>query len=56
MAVNLLSNIREALEGFPFGDPYVWLDSTVTLHWLRGAGEYKQLVGNRVRKIRKHVP
>ena len=33
---------------------YCWLDSTVALHWIRGAGDYKQFVGNRVSKIQQH--
>ena len=28
-----------------------WLDSTVTLHWICGNGQYKQFVDNRVNKI-----
>ena len=30
-----------------------WLDSTVTLHWIRENGEFKQFVENRVRKIQE---
>ena len=63
MAVNLLTNVREALEGFPVTKLICWLDSTVALHWARGNGEYKQFVENRLRKIRenhevewRHVP
>ena len=39
-----------------------WLDSTIALHWIRRNGEYKQFVGNQVRKIQekrinwRHVP
>ena len=32
MAMNLLSNVSEALEGFPVSVKYCWLDSTVALH------------------------
>ena len=35
MAMNLLSNVSEALEGFPVSVKYCWLDSTVALHWIR---------------------
>ena len=62
MATNLVYNVKEALEGFPVRKVYGWLDSTVALHWIRGNGEYKQFVGNRVRKIQekqitwRHVP
>ena len=54
MAVNLLSNVSEALEGFPVTVKYCWLDSTVALHWIRCPGEYKQFVSNRVQKIQAH--
>ena len=62
MATNLVYNVKEALEGFPVRKVYGWLDSTVALHWIRGNGEYKQFVGNRVKKIQekqitwRHVP
>ena len=39
MAVNLLSNVSEALQGFPVTLKYCWLDSTVALHWIRCPGE-----------------
>ena len=54
MAVNLLTNVRDALKGFPVTTLHCWLDSTVALHWVRGDGDYKQFVQNRVRKIREH--
>ena len=63
MATNLVDNVRCALEGFPVASVRCWLDSTVALHWIRGGGEYRQFVANRVRKIRaceidewRHVP
>ena len=63
MATNLVNNVREALEGFPVKEVFGWLDSTVALHWIRGGGEFKQFVGNRVRKIQekdfiqwRHIP
>ena len=63
MAVNLVKNVQEALQGFPVSEVHCWLDSTVALDWIRGDGEYKQFVSNRVRKIResehvtwRHVP
>ena len=31
-----------------------WLDSLVVLHWLKGRGQYKQFVANRVRKMQSH--
>ena len=47
---------------FPTRNVYDRLGSTVALHWICGSGEYKQFVGNQVRKIQekqinwKHVP
>ena len=53
MAANLVHNVKKALEGFPVNRVVGWLDSSVALHWIRGNGEYKQFVGNRVRKIQE---
>ncbi|XP_068704462.1 uncharacterized protein [Montipora foliosa] len=54
MAVNLLSNVTEALGGLPVTVKYCWLDRTVALHWIRCPGEYKLFVSNRVQKIDTH--
>ena len=54
MAINRITNTRDALEGFPVGELHCWLDSTVALHWIRGDGDYKQFVRNRVSKIQQH--
>ena len=54
MATNLIVNVKEALEGFPVGEMFCWLDSSVALHWIKGAGSYKQFVSNRVQKIQQH--
>ena len=51
MAINLITNARDALKGFPIGELHCWLDSTVALHWIKRADEYKQFVGNCVSKI-----
>ena len=51
IACNLVDNVRNALSGFPVQHTYGWLDSTVALHWIRGGGEHKQFVANRVKKI-----
>ena len=63
MAANLLENVKDALEGLPVASTMAWIDSKVALHWIRGEGNYKQFVNNRVKKIRskefitwKHVP
>ena len=53
---------ERSLKGFPVRSVYGCLNSPVALHWIRGNGEYKQFVGNRVRKIQekqinwRHVP
>ncbi|KAK3716737.1 hypothetical protein QZH41_006308 [Actinostola sp. cb2023] len=54
MAVNLVTNVSTAIQGFPVSTVHCWLDSTVALHWIQGQGEYKQFVENRVRKIKSH--
>ena len=55
MAVNLISNVKTALEGFNVSQQHCWLDSSVALHWIGGNGSYKQFVSNRVSKIRQHT-
>ena len=53
MAVNLATNVRQALEGLPLSTTvHCWLDSSVALHWIGDRGEYRQFVANRVRKFR----
>ena len=54
MATNLIVHVKEALEGFPVGEMFCWLDSSVALHWIKGARSYKQFVSNRVQKIQQH--
>ena len=51
MATNLLINVRNALDNLPSPKVFGWLDSTVALHWIKGNGQYKQFVVNRVAKI-----
>ena len=51
IAVNLLRNVQDALQGFPETSPHCWLHSS----WILGGGDYEQVMANRVRKIRKHV-
>ncbi|XP_046847100.1 uncharacterized protein LOC124440717 [Xenia sp. Carnegie-2017] len=51
MACNIVDNVRKVLSEFPVEGTYAWLDSTVALHWIKGGGEYKQFVANRVQKI-----
>ena len=52
MATNLLENVRDALANLPVKQAFAWTDSKVALHWIRGEGNYKQYVQNRVKKIR----
>ena len=54
MAVNLVDNVRDALDGLPVRSTHCWLDSSVALYWIRGQGEYKQFMANRVQKINSH--
>ena len=54
MAVNLLDNVCDALDGFPVSSLVGWLYSSVALHWIRGRGEYKLFVANLVNKILEH--
>ena len=55
MAVNLMTNVHKAFEGFPLAtDIQCRSDSTVALHWLRDQGEYRHFVTNRVQKIESH--
>ena len=54
MAMNLILNVKEVSEGFPVGEMVYWLDSSVALHRIKGAGNYKQFVANRVHKIQQH--
>ena len=51
MAMNLVVNVKNSLDCLPIPNMYAWLDSTVALHWIRGNGQYKQFVSNRVSKI-----
>ncbi|XP_046841821.1 uncharacterized protein LOC124435934 [Xenia sp. Carnegie-2017] len=51
MACNIVDNVRKVLSEFPVEGTYAWLDSSVALHWIKGGGEYKQFVANRVQKI-----
>jgi len=51
MAVNLVANVRDALGGLPVNSMHCWLAGSVALYWIRGQGEYKQLLSNRVQKI-----
>ena len=51
MSANLVRNVKKALKNLPIRNIYGWLDSTVALHSIKGNGEYKQFVSNRVRKI-----
>ena len=53
MAVNLASNVEATLSNYEVGI-HCWLDSTVALYWIKGRGDYRQFVANRVQKIQQH--
>jgi hypothetical protein len=53
MAINLATNVQLAIDLYPVS-VHCWLDSTVALYWIRGQGEYRQFVENRVHKIQQH--
>ena len=53
MAVNLVDDIQLAIDLCPVS-VHCWLDSTVALYWIKGHGEYRQFVSNRVHKIQEH--
>ena len=55
MAANLVSNVQQAIDDVPVISVFGWLHSTVALQWLRGGGQYKQFVANRVKKIQEHL-
>ena len=63
MAANLLGNVRDALANLPVKQTVAWTDSKVALHWIRGEGNYKQYVQNRVKEMKskdfitwRHIP
>ena len=53
MSVNLVTNVQTALSIHP-STIHCWLDSTVALYWIKGQGECKQFVANRVDEIQQH--
>ena len=53
MAVNLVTNVQAAIGTYPSAT-HCWLDSTVALYWIKGRGEYRQFVANRVHKIQQY--
>ena len=53
MAANLCQSLKSALERKPIRNMYGWTDRSVTLHWVRVTGNYKQFVSNRVKEIQK---
>ena len=63
MATNLLENAKTAVGNINIRHQNAWSDSSVALHWIKGNGNYKQFVKNRVTKIRtntsinwRHIP
>ena len=59
MAKNLVMNVERAIDTVKVVAIHCWSDSTVTLYWINGQGEYRQFISNRVAKIKEqwhHVP
>lgn len=55
MAVNLVTNVENAIDQRIVSSVHCWLDSTVALYWINGQGEFRQFVANRVAKIQSHT-
>jgi hypothetical protein len=53
MAKNLVMNVERAIDTVKIVAVHCWSDSTVTLYWINGQGEYRQFVSNRVAKIKE---
>ena len=51
MAANLVRNTQETLDRLSVKSLHGWLNSTVTLNWIRGADEYDQFVADQLKKI-----
>ena len=51
MSTNLVTNVSNALQGLQKSKVFGWLDSLVALHWVRGNGQFKEFVANRVAKV-----
>ena len=51
MVTNLVTSASRALSHIPH-EKHCWSDSTVALWWIKGEGQYKQFLANRVAKIR----
>ena len=54
MATNLVSNVKKTIDDIPVISVFGCLDTVALQCMLRGAGEYKQFVANRVKKIHEH--
>ena len=56
MAKNLVMNVERAIDTVKVVVAvHCWSDSTVTLYWINGQGEYRQFVSNRVAKIKEQA-
>ena len=53
MRANLVQNVKPVLESQNVRSVTGWTDITVVLYWLKKKGSCKELVGNRVNKIRE---
>ena len=53
-AVNLVTNVERAIDRDRVKAVHCWVDSTVALYWIKGQGDFRQFVANRVAKIQEH--
>lgn len=53
MASNLGSNVERSIDTVKVSLVHCWSESTVSLYWLNGQGEYRQFVSNQVAKIKE---
>ena len=49
----MLESTTKILSGITVSEFYAWLDSSVALYWIKGKGQYKQFVNNRVRQSKR---
>ena len=51
MALKLITNVREALEGLPLTSIHCWLNSSIAWYRIREQGEHNKLLSNSVQRI-----
>ena len=53
MSANHAGNLKTCLNKLNVRKLYAWSDNTTVLHWLKGRGDRKTFVSNRVSKIKR---